>query len=75
MIRADPHQLAVWLLAPALLVGVAGGHSYLAETKNQIPWEGAGFGTFSTVDKRQARFVRCIVITSAGKGLVRPLII
>lgn len=56
-------QFVIWFLAPALLVGVAGVHSYLATVKHQTPWEGGGFGMFSTVDKRQARFVRSTVIT------------
>lgn len=56
-------QFVIWFLAPALLVAVAGVHSYLAATKHQTPWEGGGFGMFSTVDKRQARFVRASVIT------------
>jgi len=56
-------QFLIWFLAPALLVGVAAVHSYLAAAKHQTPWEGGGFGMFSTVDKRQARFVRCSVIT------------
>jgi len=56
-------QAVAWLLAPALLLGVAGMHTYLVETKRQTPWEGGGFGMFSTMDKRQARFVRCVLVT------------
>lgn len=62
MNRPTPRQLVVWFLAPALLVGVAGVHAYFATAMNQTPWEGGGFGMFSTVDKRQARFVRCSLI-------------
>lgn len=64
-------RLFVWFFAPALLVGVAGIHTYLAEAKNQTPWEGGGFGMFSTVDKRQARFVRCSLMTSQDTARVR----
>lgn len=71
MTRSTPRQLVIWLLAPALLVGVAGVHSYLAEAKNQTPWEGGGFGMFSTVDKRQARFVRCYLVTPRREVPVR----
>ena len=49
-------QAITWFLAPALLLAVAGVHSYLVEAKKQTPWEGGGFGMFSTMDKRQARF-------------------
>jgi len=59
MNRPTLRQLVIWFLAPALLVGVAGLHAYFAAAMNQTPWEGGGFGMFSTVDKRQARFVRC----------------
>jgi len=62
MNRPTPRQLVIWFLAPALLVGVAGAHAYFATAMNQTPWEGGGFGMFSTVDKRQARFVRCSLI-------------
>ena len=56
-------QATAWFLAPVLLLAVAGVHSYLVEAKDQTPWEGGGFGMFSTMDKRQARFVRCTLIT------------
>lgn len=63
--------MVIWLLAPALLVGVVGVHSYLVAAKNQTPWEGGGFGMFSTVDKRQARFVRCTLLTPRGEARVQ----
>ncbi|PSQ85414.1 MAG: hypothetical protein BRD42_08825 [Bacteroidetes bacterium QS_3_64_15] len=47
-------------------------HSYLAAAKIQTPREGGGFGTFSTVDERQARFVRYVLITLEDKARVRP---
>ena len=62
MDRPTRRQLLIWFLAPALLVGVAGVHAYFATAMNQTPWEGGGFGMFSTVDKRQARFVRCSLV-------------
>lgn len=71
MDRPRGRQLLIWFLAPALLVGVAGLHTYLAEAHNQTPWEGGGFGMFSTVDKRQARFVRCSLLTSRDTARVR----
>lgn len=64
-------QAVAWLLAPALLLVVAGAHSYLVEAKRQTPWEGGGFGMFSTMDKRQARFVRCTLFTSEGRVQVQ----
>jgi hypothetical protein len=63
MTRPTSRQAVAWLLAPALLLAVAGVHAYLVEAKDQTPWEGGGFGMFSTMDKRQARFVRCTLIT------------
>jgi hypothetical protein len=71
MARPTRRQLLIWFLAPALLVGVAGVHAYLAAAKNQTPWEGGGFGMFSTVDKRQARFVRCSLRTPEDTARVR----
>lgn len=71
MVRPMRRRLVLWFLAPALLVGVAGVHTYLVAAKNQTPWEGGGFGMFSTVDKRQARFVRCTLITSEEEARVR----
>lgn len=56
---------------PVLLLVVAAGQSYLVETQNLTQWEGGGFGMFSTVDKRQARFVRCYLLTPAGEVLVK----
>ena len=70
--RPTRRRLLIWFLAPALLVSVAGIHSYLAAVKNQTPWEGGGFGMFSTVDKRQARFVRYVLVTPEGEARVRP---
>jgi len=71
MDRPTTRQLLIWLLAPAFLVSVAGIHTYLVEVKNQTPWEGGGFGMFSTADKRQARFVRCSLVTSQDTAQVR----
>lgn len=71
MDRPGGRQLLIWFLAPALLVSVAGIHTYLVEAHNQTPWEGGGFGMFSTVDKRQARFVRCSLLTSRDTARVR----
>lgn len=71
MTRLTPRQLVVWFLAPALLVGVAGVHTYFTVAKNQTPWEGGGFGMFSTADKRQARFVRCSLIMPQDTARIR----
>ncbi len=71
MVRPTRRQLILWFLAPALLIGVAGVHTYLSAAKNQTPWEGGGFGMFSTVDKRQARFVRYSLLTPEDTARVR----
>lgn len=67
MDRPTLRPALAWFLAPALLMAVAGAHFYLVVAKNQTPWEGGGFGMFSTVDKRQARFVRCSLVTPQGE--------
>jgi len=71
MSAPSSRHILVWFLAPALLLSVAGVHSYLVFAKNQTPWEGGGFGMFSTVDKRQARFVRGTLITPNGEYRIR----
>lgn len=71
--RPSPSAAAPWGrrlrlgLAPAVLLLVALGHSYWVETTHLTPWEGGGFGMFSTVDRGQARFVRCVLLTPEGE--------
>lgn len=71
MTRPSPRELVLWFLTPALLLGVAGWHSYQVAAHDQTPWEGGGFGMFSTADKRQARFVRCHLLTPEDTAAVR----
>lgn len=66
VIPSSFRQAVLWFLAPALLLGVAGWHSYQVAANDLTAWEGGGFGMFSTVDKRQVRFVRCELITATG---------
>jgi hypothetical protein len=51
------------LLAPGLLLVVAGLQMLLAGTASLSPWKGGGFGMFSTVDAPSARFLRVYLIT------------
>ena len=71
MSAAKTRQRILVYFVPMLLLIVAVGQSYLVETQNLTQWEGGGFGMFSTVDKRQARFVRCYLLTPAGEVLVK----
>lgn len=50
-------------LAPLCLALVALLHLYLVERHALTPWKGGGFGMFSTVDTRSARFLRIYVET------------
>lgn len=50
-------------LAPAVLLAIAVVHTVAVETTHLTPWEGGGFGMFSTVDRGQARFLRSYLIT------------
>lgn len=50
-------------VAPAVLLAIAVAHSVAVETTHLTPWEGGGFGMFSTVDRGQARFLRTYLIT------------
>jgi hypothetical protein len=54
-------------VAPALLVIIACLQLTLAHTRSLTPWKGGGFGMFSTVDSRDARFVRLFVKTADGE--------
>src|SRR5262245_55806147 len=53
--------------APLVLVIVAIQQLYLAHTEHLTPWKGGGFGMFSTVDSRAARFLRIYVSTADGE--------
>lgn len=53
--------------APAVLLAVAAVQIYVVETTYLTPWEGGGFGMFSTVDAARARFVRTFLITPGGE--------
>jgi hypothetical protein len=56
----------VKLAAPAFLVLVAGVQLTLARAQALTAWKGGGFGMFSTVDSRNARFLR-IHLLAEGK--------
>ncbi len=56
----------VWL-APICLILIAGVHFVRVMTLDQTPWKGGGFGMFSTVDSRTARFVRAYLVTETGE--------
>ena len=56
----------VWL-APTCLILIAGLHFVRVMTLDQTPWKGGGFGMFSTVDSRNARFVRAYLVTNTGE--------
>ncbi|MFT5523237.1 MAG: hypothetical protein ACI9G1_003225 [Pirellulaceae bacterium] len=56
----------VWL-APVCLILIASVHFVRVMTIDQTQWKGGGFGMFSTVDARTARFVRAYLVTETGE--------
>ena len=52
--------------APVLLVAIASAHLHATHAHGLTPWKGGGFGMFSTVDSRGARFVRTYIENHAG---------
>lgn len=59
------HRVCI-LCTPLILVIVAGTQLYNAHFRNLTPWEGGGFGMFSTVDSLENRLLRCTLITDRG---------
>ena len=70
--RPTRFQLLIWFLTPPCSYVSSSVHSHLAAAKIQTPREGGGFGIFPTVDERQVRFVRYVLITPEDKARVRP---
>ncbi|MCO6458158.1 MAG: hypothetical protein J5I93_22870 [Pirellulaceae bacterium] len=54
-------------LVPACLCVVALLHVYRVYWHDQTPWKGGGFGMFSTIDERAARYLRCYLVTADGE--------
>ena len=67
--RRDFYRRAA--LAPLCLCLVAGLHVYRVYRCDQTPWKGGGFGMFSTVDERTARYARLYLVTPSGELPVR----
>lgn len=60
---------SIWIfaaVAPTLLVVVAVSQWYRVSAQRLTPWKGGGFGMFSTVESRGARFVRCYLARQQG---------
>lgn len=64
-------QRNAWLarIAPILLTAVALTQWLHVREERLTPWKGGGFGMFSTVDSRGARFVRCFLARRQGGEL------
>lgn len=63
VMRAD--RLLFW--APVVaMIAIAGNQHYLARSKQLSPWDGGGFGMFSTCDFAEARALRVGVLLSDG---------
>jgi hypothetical protein len=58
-------------IAPVCLCFVALFHVFRVYCCDQTPWKGGGFGMFSTVDERTARYVRMYLVTPSGDLPVR----
>jgi hypothetical protein len=56
-----------WFVSPALMIAVALLQQVLARSQSLTAWKGGGFGMFSTVDSRSARFLRAYVTTANGE--------
>jgi hypothetical protein len=59
-----------WLVAPALLVGVASFQIVLATQADLSPWLGGGFGMFASMDSRSERHLLLYV---DSPGLTRTI--
>ncbi|MEM7394187.1 MAG: hypothetical protein AAF492_17755 [Verrucomicrobiota bacterium] len=57
-------------VVPILLIVIALNQQFLAHVRQMTPWKGGGFGMFSSVDTRSARFLRCFVTID---GVERPV--
>jgi hypothetical protein len=66
MVTKEFKQFTYSLIAPAILVAIACLQLYLAHVHHLTPWKGGGFGMFSTVDSRGARFLRLYLTTAEG---------
>jgi hypothetical protein len=44
-----------WLIAPALLICIAGQQVFLSQVHHLSPWSGGGFGMFSSLDSGYRR--------------------
>jgi hypothetical protein len=62
---------ALSVLVPAVMVAIATLQLSLSQAQSLTPWKGGGFGMFSTVDSRDARFLRVYAITADGELPVR----
>lgn len=59
------HHVCI-LCTPVILVILACTQLYNARFRFLTPWEGGGFGMFSTVDSLGNRLLRCTLITDRG---------
>jgi len=56
-------RLFASLIPASVLIVVALVQQYYAHQRDLTPWKGGGFGMFSTVDSRSARFVKVWLMT------------
>lgn len=59
-------------LAPMCMLLVAGFHFFRVHCCDQTPWKGGGFGMFSTVDTREARFLKVFLLVDGREIPVVP---
>jgi hypothetical protein len=60
-------RLLLGWLAPALLCGVAVLQMTVTAQTPLSPWKLGGFGMYSSVDSVRARWIRAVLVTSAGE--------
>ncbi len=56
-----------WIIPPVLLVLVSTLHPFRVHFFHLDPWEGGGFGMFSSIDKRSNRSLRLVLPTENGE--------
>ena len=72
LLKAGTYRFRIRVaLAPFCLCMVAMLHFSRVHWSQQTPWKGGGFGMFSTVDARAARYLKLYLVTENGEVPVR----
>lgn len=68
--RVPRRDVALSLVAPLLLIAIAGLQVVRVQTMDQSSWSGAGFGMFATIDNETYRLVRGYTVDADGERAV-----